>query len=46
LANTLSCGLIMLASGVRGILFVATIVANPCHGGYFLLTATDFFTVP
>jgi len=25
---------------------VATIVANPCYGGYFLLIATDFFSVP
>ena len=46
LANILSCALIMSASGVWGVLCVAMIVANPCHGGYFLLTTTDFFTVP
>jgi len=38
--------LISIASGVRGVLCVATIVANPGHGGYFLLITTDFFTVP
>jgi len=46
LANTLSCGLIIFASVVRGVLCAATIVANPRYEGYFLLNCCLTFTVP
>jgi len=38
--------LIIIASAVGDVLWVATNVAHPRCGGYFLLLATGFFTVP
>src|SRR3989442_12755411 len=46
LANTLSCGLIIVASVVQGGFCVATIVAVPGCGGYTLLNCGLTSTVP